>query len=119
MKRGTNHTFAVCAYKESPYLETCVRSLIRQSVRTKIIMTTSTPCGHIQRIADKYGIPLYIREGRSDIRDDWNFAYNRADTDWVTVAHQDDIYAPDYVKEFLKTIQGYDCLLYTSPSPRD
>ncbi len=108
MRRGTNHTFAVCAYKESPYLETCVRSLIRQSVRTKIIMTTSTPCGHIQRIADKYGIPLYIREGRSDIRDDWNFAYNRADTDWVTVAHQDDIYAPDYVKEFLKTIQGYD-----------
>ncbi len=108
MKRGTNHTFAVCAYKESPYLEACVRSLIRQSVRTNIIMTTSTPCGHIQRIADIYRIPLYIRDGISDIRDDWNFAYDQAETDWVTIAHQDDMYDRNYVKEFLNTISGYD-----------
>ncbi|KAI4449486.1 hypothetical protein C823_004015 [Eubacterium plexicaudatum ASF492] len=97
---GTNHTYAVCAYKESPYLEECVQSLMRQSIQTNIIMTTSTPCVHIRHVADRYGIPLYVRDGRSDIRDDWNFAYDQAETDWVTVAHQDDMYDADYVKEF-------------------
>ena len=26
------HTFAVCAYKDSPYLEACIRSLTEQQV---------------------------------------------------------------------------------------
>lgn len=107
-KKDTNHTYAVCAYRESPYLEECVRSLIKQSIRTNVIMTTSTPCGYITSVADKYGIPLYVREGRSDIRDDWNFAYDKAETDWVTIAHQDDLYDRNYVKIFLDTIPLYD-----------
>ena len=37
------HTFAVCAYKESPYLEACIQSLLDQTVRTDIIVATSTP----------------------------------------------------------------------------
>jgi len=109
-KKGTNHTYAVCAYHESPYLEECIRSLIRQNIRTNIIMTTSTPCRHITSVSEKYGIPLYIREGKSDIRDDWNFAYDQAKTDWVTIAHQDDVYDKNYVKVFLNTI-----LLYEEP----
>ncbi len=104
----TNHTFAVCAYKESPYLEECIRSLLRQSVKTNLIITTSTPCAHIRCLADKYGIPLYIREGKSDIRDDWNFAYNQAKTGWVTLSHQDDVYGADYVKAFLDAVRGYE-----------
>lgn len=105
---GTNHTFVVCAYKESAYLEDCIRSLLSQSVKTNIVMTTSTPCSFIRHTADKYGIPLYVRDGRSDIRDDWNFAYNQAETDWVTIAHQDDMYDADYVKEFLDAVCRYD-----------
>lgn len=106
--KNTNHTFVVCAYKESPYLEECVQSLVNQFVKTNIIMTTSTPCEYIQAVADKYRIPLYVRDGKSDIRDDWNFAYNHAKTDWVTIAHQDDKYDKDYIKEFLQTIEKYD-----------
>lgn len=106
-RKNTNHTFAVCAYKESPYLEECVKSLMEQTVSTNIIMATSTPCEYISRVAEKYGIPLYVREGKSDIRDDWNFAYDKAETDWVTIAHQDDRYNKEYVKEFLETIQKY------------
>ena len=103
----TNHTFAVCAYKESPYLEECVRSLAEQTIKTNILIATSTPCEYISNIAKKYQIPLYVREGKSDIRDDWNFAYDQAKTDWVTIAHQDDKYDKDYVKEFLDTIVKY------------
>lgn len=103
--KKTNHTFVVCAYKESPYLEECVKSLVDQSIKTNIIVSTSTPCDYIKRIAEKYQLPLYIREGKSDIKDDWNFAYNCAKTDWVTIAHQDDKYHKDYVKELVKKIR--------------
>ena len=59
----TNHTFAVCAYKDSPYLEECIRSLTEQKVPTNIVLCTSTPSPYIQEIADKYDIPVYAREG--------------------------------------------------------
>lgn len=70
-----NHTFAVCAYKDSPYLEECIRSLKRQSVQTNVILCTSTPSPYIEGIAEQYGIPVFVRDGKSDIQDDWNFAY--------------------------------------------
>lgn len=99
------HVFAVCAYKESEYLEQCVKSLKRQTVQSEIIICTSTPNEHISKIAEKYDIPLYVRDGASDIRDDWNFAYNTADGDLVTIAHQDDLYGKNYVKYLYKKIE--------------
>ena len=45
------HTFAICAYKESPYLEACIRSLKRQSVKTGIILCTSTPGAFLEELA--------------------------------------------------------------------
>ena len=104
-KESFSHTFAVCAYKESEYLEECVKSLVNQAVKSKIIIATSTPCPYIENIANKYDIPLFVRDGASDIRDDWNFAYNSADTDWVTIAHQDDKYNEFYVKNMIDRVK--------------
>jgi glycosyltransferase involved in cell wall biosynthesis len=102
--KGISHTFAVCAYKESEYLEECIKSLMAQTVRTNIIIATSTPNTYIKDMSEKYKIPLYVRDGKSDIRDDWNFAYNTAQTEWVTIAHQDDVYNAHYVEEMIKKI---------------
>lgn len=99
------HAFVVCAYKESPYLETCVKSLMAQTRKTQVIMCTSTPCEYIDNIAEKYGLKLYVRDGESDIQEDWNFACEEVDADWVTVAHQDDIYNKHYAEYILKAIE--------------
>lgn len=93
-----SHTFAVCAYKDSPYLEACIKSLKRQTVPVNIILCTSTPSKYIQGMAELFNLPLYVREGKSDIQDDWNFAYQMADSQLVTIAHQDDCYHKDYAK---------------------
>ena len=95
------HTFAVCAYGESPYLEECVQSLLMQKVRTSILIATSTPNSHITGIADKYGIPVYINQGEKGLAGDWNFAYSCANTPFVTLAHQDDKYYGNYTKDVL------------------
>ena len=84
------HTFAICAYKDSPYLEECMASVKRQSCSSEVICCTSTPSPYISRLAEKYGIPLYVREGKSGIREDWLFAYEKAGGKFVTIAHQDD-----------------------------
>ncbi len=101
MIKENNHTFAICAYKESRYLEKCVQSLVNQTVNSKIIMCTSTPCEYINNIVRKYNLNMYIREGTSDIKDDWNFAYNSADSKYVTVVHQDDEYDSKYLQGFI------------------
>jgi glycosyltransferase involved in cell wall biosynthesis len=100
-----SHVFSICAYKESPYLEECVESLKKQRVQSEIIICTSTPCDFIRKVAQKYEVPLHVREGKSDIRDDWNFAYNTACGEYITIAHQDDVYNPYYVEEMQKKTQ--------------
>ena len=100
-----DHTFSICAYKESPYLEKCIKSIMNQTLKTKVIMVTSTPNDYIRNLAEKYKIELLVRDGKSDIRDDWNFAYDSADTKWVTVAHQDDLYGKRYAEEISRKIE--------------
>lgn len=102
-----SHTFAVCAYKDSPYLEACIKSLKRQTVPSDIILCTSTPSKYIQGMAELFNLPLYVREGRSDIQDDWNYAYQMADSRLVTIAHQDDCYHKDYTKTLQQCWETY------------
>ena len=104
-KKFQNHTFAICAYKESKYLEKCIISLLKQNVKSNIIMATSTPNEYIEQMAEKYHIPLYINEGEKGIGQDWNFAVSQCSTDYVTVAHQDDIYQENYLEEIVKQLE--------------
>lgn len=97
-----NHTFAVCAYKESPFLEECIKSLLSQTVKTNIIIATSTPNEYINKIAEKYNIRVYVNDGEKGITQDWNFAYSKAAAKYITIAHQDDKYSKRYVEYLLK-----------------
>lgn len=51
------HTFVVCAYKESEFLEECVQFLLQQVEYSEIILAMSTPCGYMINICPKYHIP--------------------------------------------------------------
>ncbi len=100
------HIFSICAYKESAYLETCIKSIIRQTVKSDIIICTSTPNEYIFNLADKYNLSVHVRNGESDIRNDWNFAYNTADKPYVTVVHQDDVYSRRYTEQLKSSIEA-------------
>lgn len=100
------HTFVICAYKESPYLEECIRSLKSQTMASEIILTTSTPSEFLEKLCGKYDISYQVREGKSSIADDWNYAFSCARTPYVTIAHQDDIYYSDYAKEMIHIMES-------------
>ena len=45
------HTFVIPAYKDSPYLESCIQSLLNQTMKGEIVLTTSTPSLFIEEFA--------------------------------------------------------------------
>lgn len=100
----SDHTFAICAYGESPYLEACIESVLHQSVRSNVIISTSTPNEHIRSLADRYALRLFINEGAPEIAHDWNCAIGHCSTSLVTIAHQDDVYDYEYVAMMLKLL---------------
>lgn len=103
-----DHSFAVVCYKDSPYLSKCIEALKNQTVVSKIYITTSTPSNYIYGIAGKFGIDVFVTEPGRGIAHDWNFALSKARTKYVTLAHQDDIYLPQYAEQCFKQGERYN-----------
>lgn len=101
---NNTHSFMICAYKESPYLEECIQSLRAQTESSIIRMVTSTDNSFIRGLAQKYGIPVFINED-GGIGKDWNFALEKSETDYVTIAHQDDVYFKNYSHEIIRAME--------------
>lgn len=116
MDARSQHGFVVLAYGESPYLQACVDSLLRQTVRSEILLTTSTPNAHIQAVADKAGLKVLVNPKREGIGADWNFALASAPWPRVTLAHQDDVYDPEFAATSLRALDDHPgCgIVYTS-----
>jgi hypothetical protein len=96
--RDFDHVFAIPAYGESPYLAGCIDSIIGQSLGTpRILLGTSTPSPYLEKVAADYGLKLRISDVRLDIATDWNFVMAASDSQFVTIAHQDDVYDRGYL----------------------
>ncbi|MBQ8681482.1 MAG: glycosyltransferase [Bacilli bacterium] len=91
------HTFVVLAYKESKYLEDCIKSVLNQSYNSKVVIATTTDNKFIRNLAKKYELDVIVGK-HTNIGGDFDFAVQCGETPLVTVAHQDDIYDYDYAK---------------------
>lgn len=99
-------SLVICAYKESPYLEECIISLLNQNVKCSVSISTSTPNEGIKKLAKKYKLPLHINKHSNGYYDDFLFAYYTTKTKFVTLCHQDDIYLPNFTSEVIKKIKS-------------
>ena len=57
-----DHSFAVMAYKDSPYLGECLQSLRNQTIKSHIYITTSTPSPYISEIAKQNDLDLFVSD---------------------------------------------------------
>ena len=101
-----NHTFVVCAYKESGFLDDTVSRLVNQSVKSHVVISTSTPNALISGVAERYGLEVRVNPSGGTSARDWNFAYAQAETDYVTLAHQDDVYEPLFAEKTLAALES-------------
>jgi len=99
------HSFVIPVYGDSSFLDECIKSLLSQTKKSKILITTATPSKYITTIADKYKIPVVTNKQASGIASDWNFAIKSCKTKYCTLAHQDDIYLPEYTEKMLRAIK--------------
>lgn len=102
-----DHSFVVCAYKENPYLEETVKSLLNQTVRSSVSISTSTPNAFIGEICMKYDLDLHVHDESRGAASDWNFAFGTAKTPLVTIAHQDDLYESLFTERVLASASSY------------
>jgi hypothetical protein len=65
------------------------------------------------QLSQKYGIRTITNQRSRGIASDWSFAYNSIDTQYVTLAHQDDLYHPEYTDECLSLAERYPDTLIT------
>jgi glycosyltransferase involved in cell wall biosynthesis len=93
-----NHVFAIPAYGRSPYLESCIVSILNQSQGApRIVLGTSTPSDDLAALAARHRLTLHVNPERRGIAADWNYVLRLADADYVTIAHQDDVYDSEYL----------------------
>lgn len=107
------HTFVICAYKESAFLEACIRSVLEQEYPSRVLIATSTPNDHIQQLAYRFGIPVIENPEQKGIGYDFDFAMHAGHTPLVTVAHQDDVYDPGFSKQVIEAWQPDTLIAYT------
>jgi len=96
-----DHTFVICAYRENPFLEACIQSVLGQTVLGKVLISTSTPNDCILGLAEKYHLPVKINYGPDSAPENLNFGYSQAETRLVTLCHQDDYFYPQYLETML------------------
>lgn len=108
MYTSNDHTFVICAYKTSSYLEEAITSILKQSIKPQVIISTSTPNESIEGCAKKYNIPVFVHKNSRGLASDWNFGYQMAKTPLVTIAHQDDVYEPAYLEKMLAALNQYE-----------
>ena len=102
-----NHSFVVCAYKENPYLQDTIDSLLNQSINSEIVVSTSTPNDHIKDICEKNNIKLIVNPKPINAGEDWNYGYNNVEKDLITIVHQDDLYEPNFLEETIKAFEKF------------
>lgn len=100
-----DHSFVIPVYGESPYLEFCIESLKNQTVKSPIILTASVESDFLRKTAEKFDLPVYVNPNGGGIGKDWNYALDQADTDLVTIAHQDDTYSDTYTESVLSAFE--------------
>lgn len=103
----TKHSFAVMAYGDSPFLIQCLDSLKSQTIKSQIFIATSTVSDYILDIAKKYEVNVFVTEPGQGIAHDWNFSLHSARTKYVTLAHQDDLYLPEYTETCLASAEKF------------
>lgn len=99
-----SHSFVVPAYGHSEHLEKCLESLAAQTTESPVVISTSTPFSGIEQVAERFGARLHLHGPNVSIGRDWNAALEATDCDLVTLAHQDDIYLPEFAA---RTVEAF------------
>ncbi len=104
------------AYKAA-YIEESIKSILNQSYKDfKLIISDDCSPEDIKSIVDKiHDERITFRRnevniGGKDLVAHWNLLLNIAQSDYVILAPDDDIYSPNFLEEIDKLVERYPCV---------
>lgn len=103
-----DHSFVVLAFGDSPYLPGCLSSVLAQTLRSDVCISTTTPSPYIRSIAAARHVRVVEHPVSQGIASDWNLGYAVAERTYVTLAHQDDEYLPEYVETVMRAAASHN-----------
>lgn len=115
-----DHAFVIPAHGESPYLERCLESLHAQQTVSPVTIATRTATPGIVSLAREYGATVCVNNQlQTGIGNDWNFALQCTDAAWVTLAHQDDVYDPEFSTLVIDSVGRHDDAILVTTAYRE
>ena len=108
------YAFLLPAYKVN-YLESAIHSIISQTYSNlRLIISDDCSPADIRGVYERYSSDPRISYRRNEsnigaesLVDHWNLLLNQCDSEYVIVASDDDVYAPDFLSEVDKMVCAY------------
>jgi len=117
---SANHAFVIPAHGESPYLARCLESLHAQKIASPVTIATRAATPAIIALAREHGASVRVNDQpQTGIGNDWNFALQCTDAAWVTLAHQDDVYDPEFTTLVIDSINRHDDAILVTTAYRE
>src|SRR5579862_8729555 len=110
-------TIAVTVYSRRQYISQAVRSALNQSVPVRVmVMEDCGPDAMLEAVVKaEFGSSIeYIRNPRRrGLFGNWNACLDACATEWLSILHDDDYLAPDFVASMIEVErQAPGCALY-------
>ena len=106
---GEDLTVVICAYKECPSLGKSIQAILNQTVKPRVMISTSTPNDFISGLAERFGIPVRINPEGGHIRD-YNFALRQIEAFEVSTGLQSRFFPLPTILKWL-TVMSSESLL--------
>ncbi len=110
-------TIAVTVYSRRQFIKQAVASAIKQSIPVRVVVVED--CGPDPTlesfVKNEFGSRIeYIRNSsRRGLFGNWNVCLERCPTEWITILHDDDFLAPEYVAAMVELQEeAPGCALY-------
>lgn len=105
---GATITFAIPFYKQRTYLEKAVQSVFAQTVTDwRLLISDESPAGEAAELLRKYDDPrmqISRNDGARGMAENWNRCLDIAETDLVTLLHEDDELLPWYANVMVRAL---------------
>jgi glycosyltransferase involved in cell wall biosynthesis len=110
-------TIAITVYSRRQFIKQAIASALNQSMPARVIVVED--CGPDPTLAsfvkDEFGSRIeYIRNSRRrGLFGNWNACLERCQTEWITILHDDDFLAPEFVEAMIELeTASPGCALY-------
>jgi len=101
-------TVAIPAYNGARFLREAITSILGQTWRElTVTCIDDASADDSAAVADSMGVRVVRNPSRIGLAANWNRALDLCETEFLVIAHQDDVYAPQFIERMIATLDRH------------